>query len=418
MLALTMGATCFGSVEANSPSVVASTPQEAFNACKWLPERFAWFDAERDNAENPYIQEFDITLRMQYQLAYIDPAGDNLKGADIGNERNTNNEWRRFRLGAKAKLFNTLKAEINWNIGGLESRSKFSDGVWNRSETSASLDSFSITTDTKPVAFKLGKMKPAYLGEYRTSSSKIKTLERSAIVNQLTADKNWGVMVASSDKKADFGWNTGLWVTGVDDDSLWLTPEFNSDTSAMFGASFNMATGKKSRLYFDYMHSFAKTHNGEVTETGSTAFTGPGAQDVFGINWESKQGDFYFLGELIGGFNVYADAEDNAENVFGVVLMPTYRFSPHFEGVLRYQLSSGSNAAKAYSRYYTTNADTATADLLQALYMGVNYYVCPEKPDMMKIMTGIEYMNSQGRDHAGDKGFTGWAFSTAFRANF
>ena len=375
-----------------------------------MKDAFKVFDAKRDNAENPYLQELSLKLRGQYQWGYLDPAGgdDRVKG-----NRNDNNEWRRFRLGAQAKVLNDFTIKGVWNIGGLDARNKYSGGQWNRSRTEGTLDELAISTRIKPVTLTLGKHKPAYMAEYRTSSAKILTMERSVLVNQLKADKLFGISVANADKKAEWGWNAGLWVNGQRDNA-WLEPSFNSEDSVTLGMSVSRATGKNGRLQLDYMHSFHK--DGE-TNSGSE-YAGPGAQDVFALSWEGKQDKWSFLAEAQAGLNVYGGAS-GAENVFGLVLMPSYRFTPHWEGVLRYQLASGSNAVKGDSRYYTTNSTySGTSDLLQGLYMGANYYVCPENPHMLKLMLGAEYLNSEGKDAKGNKGFTGWQLSSAVRFDF
>ena len=389
----------------------ASVSQAAdFDFGTHMKDAFKVFDAKRDNAENPYLQELSLKLRGQYQWGYLDPAGgdDRVKG-----NRNDNNEWRRFRLGAQAKVLNQFTLKGVWNVGGLDARNKFSDGEWDRSHTEGTLDELTLSTTLKPVTLTVGKHKPAYMAEYRTSSAKILTMERSVLVNQLKAEKLYGISVANADKKAEWGWNAGLWVNGQRDNS-WLEPSFNSEDSVTLGMSVSRATGKNGRLQLDYMHSF---HKDDETNSGSE-YAGPGAQDVFALSWEGKQDKWSFLAEAQAGLNVYGGAS-GAENVFGLVLMPSYRFSPNWEGVVRYQLASGSNAVKGDSRYYTTNSTySGTSDLLQGLYMGANYYVCPENPHMLKLMLGAEYLNSEGKDAKGEKGFTGWQLSSAVRFDF
>ena len=389
----------------------ASVSQAAdFDFGTHMKDAFKVFDAKRDNAENPYLQELSLKLRGQYQWGYLDPAGgdDRVKG-----NRNDNNEWRRFRLGAQAKVLNQFTLKGVWNVGGLDARNKFSDGEWDRSHTEGTLDELTLSTTLKPVTLTVGKHKPAYMAEYRTSSAKILTMERSVLVNQLKAEKLYGISVANADKKAEWGWNAGLWVNGQRDNS-WLEPSFNSEDSVTLGMSVSRATGKNGRLQLDYMHS---VHKDAETNRGSE-YAGPGAQDVFALSWEGKQDKWSFLAEAQAGLNVYGGAS-GAENVFGLVLMPSYRFSPNWEGVVRYQLASGSNAVKGDSRYYTTNSTySGTSDLLQGLYMGANYYVCPENPHMLKLMLGAEYLNSEGKDAKGEKGFTGWQLSSAVRFDF
>lgn len=108
-----------------------------------------------------------------------------------------------------------------------------------------------------------------------------------------------------------------------------------------------------------------------------------------------------------------------AENAYGIVLMPTYRITPHLEGVFRYQLATGSNAIAGDAHFYTKNSTySGTADLVHGFYFEINCYLSPQNPDAMKLMLGAEYLNAHGSDTAGNKGFTGWDLTGAVRVNF
>ncbi len=406
MVALSMGAGMMAQAQDHNQ----------FDFGDWAKDSFTLFNAERDGAPNPYVQELSLKFRGQFQGAYVDPAGgtDRVKCAADGRDKRDNNEWRRFRIGAQARVFDHFTLKGVWNIGGLDSRYKYENGQWHRSSTSSSVDEIYIAGQFDPVVVNLGKHKPAYMGEYRTSSAKLITLERSAIVNQLKAEKLYGLSVARADKKASLLWNVGVWANGQRDSNTWLEPSFNSDDGFLLGASLGYATGKKSRLTFDYMHS---TRDQGAQHPG-TEYAGPGAQDVLAITWEAQENDLSFMAEAMAGFNVY-DADPGGENVYGLVLMPSYRLSPHWEAVVRYQLAAGSNAVASDSRYYTTNgASSGTCDLQHGLYFGANYYVSPENPHALKVMLGAEYINSHGTDAAGNKGFTGWQLSSGVRWDF
>lgn len=80
--------------------------QADFNFCDWAKDSFTLFNAERDGAENPYIQEFSLKFRGQYQGALVDPAGgtDRLKGGADGRDKRDNNEWRRFAPSLRAQI--------------------------------------------------------------------------------------------------------------------------------------------------------------------------------------------------------------------------------------------------------------------------------------------------------------------------
>lgn len=395
-------------------TAAAQAQKPAFDLCQSITDRVDLYNAERDGAGNPWIQDFRIKFRAQYQYGYVDPAGgaERVKG---GREqgRKTNSEWRRFRIAAQAKVLGRFTLVSNWNIGGLEGRDEFKNGRWNQTRTASSVDELYLTGPiNKAVSFTLGKHKPAFMGEYRTSSAKIATIERSLLVNQLKAEKNYGLSFKNADKKATWGWEAGLWVNGARENQ-WVEPVFCGKTSYMFGGGISYATGENSRVYLDYMHSFADW--GEVRQVDHS-YEGCGARDVVAITWENKHAKWSFTAEAIAAFDVNSE---QAENACGFVLMPTYRLSPHFEGVFRYQLAAGSNAIAGDGHFYTQNSTyNGAADLVHGLYFGMNYYVCPRNPDGMKLMLGAEYLNSHGADATGNKGYTGWGITGAVRVNF
>ncbi len=418
-LTLMMGASSLSLAATESAAATPAAPgakAPAFNFCEWAPNALKIFNARRDNAENPWIQEVSAKLRAQYQMGFVDPAGgtDRVKGARDGHGRRYNDEWRRVRFGLQAKVLNHFTLYTNWNVGGFENRSKYSGGRWHDDTRNTTLEEAYVQGTFKPVTFTIGKHKPAFIGEYRDSSAKIITIERSAIVNQLTPEKLYGISFKNADKKAELGWEAGAWLNGLhNDESAWASPSIHKDTNMMLGGSLSYATGEKSRLYLDYMHNF---DDGDKIPPGRTN-GGPAARDTIALTWEAKRDEFSFMAEAMAGLNLIGNA--NAENICGLVLMPSYRFTPHVEGVFRYQLASGSNAVKHDSRYYTTNSTYGNnCDLMHGLYFGVNYYVCPKNPDTMRIMAGVEYLNSHGKGADGKKGFTGWSYTTAVRCNF
>ncbi len=416
MNALTASAACALLLGHVTPAHAApEVPSPGVSFCEDVPRLFKLFDAERDEMENPWVQELRVKLRAQYQWGSIDPNGGSsrVKGGVDGHGRRHNDEWRRFFLGMQAKVLNRFTLCAVWNLHGLDTREQYRNGSWGDGVSSGPIDEIYISGNFKPVSFTLGRHKPAFIGEYRTSSAKIITMERSALVNQLTPDELYGLSFRNSDKKDSLGWELGVWMNGQHDDH-WASPAFNSGDNIMLGASLSYATGEKSRLYLDYMRSFVNT--GRPQE--DSEYMGPGARDILALTWEAKKDKFSLMAEAISAFNVVGEGE-GAENVYGLILIPSYRVTPHIEGVFRYQLSAGSNAVGQDSRYATTNGAFAkTCDLLHGLYFGVNYYVCPENTDTMRIMAGVEYFNAHGRDAAGEKGFSGWNYSMGVRCNF
>lgn len=435
---LTLGAAAFAET---APSAAAAgnvlLPRENFSACKWLGDRFKWFDAERDH-QNPYIQEFNVSLRMQYGMDWIDPNGEGrVMGEKEGNGRRFNDEWRRFRAGFNVKFLNDFKFFNVWNIGGLAGLESYNakTNTWDTSDLTYSLYELYLEYKGGPVTYSLGKIKPRIMGEYRTSSSAILTIERSMLVNQLRSETNYGFQLNNSNKDDKLGWATGLWMngnggTGAGTSNNRIEPAFNSQDNCFVTGTLSYDTSnsfflKKSRLWLDYAHNFTKwgddsTNKAYAKATGydfKTKYQGTGAKDVVALTWEGSQGNFSLMTEIMAGFNVIG-MKDGAENVFGITVMPSYKFTPNWEGVVRYQMAAGSNAVKWEKRYTQNSTYSGASDCMQALYLGVNYYIFECSPNMAKIMTGIEYAHSSGTDSGNKKGFTGWSYNIGFRTNF
>ena len=147
---MTLGASAFA---AAAPSTGNSLPaRDNFSACKWLGDRFKWFNSERDH-KNPYIQEFNVSLRMQYGLDWIDPNGEGrVMGEKKGNGRRFNDEWRRFRAGFNMKFLNNFKLNNVWNIGGMDGLESYNakTNTWDTSDLTYSLYELNLDTREAP----------------------------------------------------------------------------------------------------------------------------------------------------------------------------------------------------------------------------------------------------------------------------
>ena len=266
---MTLGAAAFA---AATPSTASTgdvlLARDSFSTCKWLGERFKWFNAERDH-KNPYIQEFNVSLRMQYGLDWIDPNGEGrVMGEKEGNGRRFNDEWRRFRAGFNMKFLKNFKLNNVWNIGGMDGLESYNakTNTWDTSDLTYSLYELNLEYKRGPVTYAIGKMKPRITGEYRTSSSAILTIERSMLVNQLRSETNYGFQVNNSDKNDKLGWAAGIWMngnggTGTGTFNNRIEPAFNSRDNCFVTGTLSYDTSndvflKKSRLWLDYAHNF------------------------------------------------------------------------------------------------------------------------------------------------------------------
>lgn len=411
-------------------------PEDATSFCEWLSNAPKLYKADKE--KNSVIQEFNVTLRMQYQVGWVDPNGDAV-GTQAGGYQD---EFRRFRLGANAKMFNgKLKLATVWNVGGVPGRRKnmASAGMpqdWANGDNAASLYELYAEYTTNLVLISFGCLKPAFTSEYRTSSSAILTVERSVLVNQLRSETNYGIWFKNPGKDDKLGWNIGTFLNGMDGGTRMDEPEFSSQYGCFLMTGVNYDTSgfitKKGRIWLDYVHNFSDAVDEKLpsqSRTWGSTYRGVGAEDILALSWDMSEGPWSFVTEILGGMNVNKNTTsrpaNTTQNVWGVVFMPSYKFNPNWEAVFRYQYANGTDAIKTEGRYIAGGSTGATrnaaslCDQLNAFYIGVNYYICESNPNMMKVMLGAEYSNyDNDRGVRSSTAFNGWSYYLAFRTNF
>lgn len=359
-----------GTVASKSP--VAEAPAEATSLCETV------FNATTFKFENGIVDQFKVIGRYQGQYHWTD--------ADQSKEDSY--ETRRWRLGVEAKLFDEkVFFRHNWNIDGLDD-----DGDDVEFESIYELlVAVNLTDDLK---LTLGKQKPLITREYRLSSKKIITFERSALVNQLFPDAAWGI---SLDGKSDkLSYMVGGYAASFDGEyNEW----FDSSGGMFFLASlgYDMTgicpIGKDSAdLRLDYSYT---------DESGVPA---PGAQNVVSLNYDGTNGNFRLIWDILGGFG-------NGTDVFGVVVLPSYHLTEKFEVVGRYQYGDGD--VRLQSRYEGRVVNSRNVTNYHAFYAGLNYYICDHN---LKLMAGVEYATADSR--GGSEGYDGFTYFTGVRLYF
>lgn len=336
------------------------------------------FGAAKFKFGDGFFNEFAIKGRYQGQYHWQD--------ASQGNEDSY--ETRRWRIGAEAKFLDSkLKINNVWNIDGL-------DGDGDDIEFDSIDTLFLAYTFSDALTLTIGKQKPKISREYSISSASILTFERSAIVNLLVPSKAWGINLSGkSDKLA---YSVGAYASQFDGEyKEW----FDTSGSAFFLASVGYdLTGsdpfgmEKSDIRLDYTYT---DEDGNAT---------PGAENVVSLNYDGKSGNFRLIWDLIGGFG-------NDRDVFGAIIIPSYKITDNLELVGRYEFNTGD--AQLYSRYERRVADR-NVDTYHSVYAGLNYYICGNN---LKLMAGVQYVNADGAN-AGDSGYDGVTLLTGLRLNF
>ena len=328
------------------------------------------------NKENPVLQEFRIIGRYQGQYAVVD--------SDQGNFDDWEN--RRWRLGASAKLFDRVSIKGYINID--DDFNPFYKSMEELHMTVKVADALSIS---------VGKQKPYWGYEWTTSSSKILTIERGLLTNQLLPAKSSGV--AAKGDVGGFSYNVGIYSGDLDDEF----GGFDGGTfyTASIGYDFSESSGMdKLGWRLDYLYN--------------NQDPGDSAAKPYDNSWATSlvlgQGDFTVVNEFL-----YATGQ--SPDAYGISIMPSYDITDKLQVVGRYQYAHGDGdgirAQSRYERKVPSITDGGRGEDYHAFYLGLNYYIHGHG---LKLMTGLEYATLDGGSDGGD--YDGLSWVTGIRINF
>lgn len=329
------------------------------------------------NSDNPFLKKFQIIGRYHGQW----------HNADANTGEDSGWENRRFRLGAKAKFGGNISLGGEFNLDNTNdfSGDRFFKNIDEVQLKWAPSDEFWLG---------VGKIKPKFTQEYSTSSKRIVTFERSLLVNQTIPGKPWGVHAGG--QSGAISWELGGYFGNTDGD--WDFPE--TDAGYGYTASIGFDLTEDTNLTLDYIYNDGDEDNGEFSSY----------ENLFSVNTTSSFGKFGLATDLIVGTGL-GDTED----VFGIVILPTYDVTDKFKIVGRYQFATSSGDAgirlqSRYERRAVEDDSSQRGDNYHAFYLGGNYYLYGDK---FKLMTGIEYSTL-----GGDADFDGFTFFSGVRMYF
>lgn len=380
--------------------------------------------------ENPntFIKKVNLSWREQFQIASVQPNGSNglhlKKGASPFNQ-----EFRRSFVGMDVYTKSETQFHIIGRIGGLPTRSTYSNGRTKRNFTYAGIYDAYIKQKIKSVAglaVRVGKFSPKFTYDYNMSNAAIYTVERSALTNQFGLDTNWGAELTYAPNKQDsFHFqimandrasnSKNLGHSDVYRDGRGLKGEFGWEDKCFttLGAKrkFNVREDGFQSVMLEYMHDFDNSYG--QSRKGAN-YSGFGFKDAISLSHEYKRGKLLVISNLVAAFE---QIDGNGSNNIGLQLQPVYSISPRVDLVFRYTGMMGDSACKLGGDRYITTQTTARAwvDSLHAFYFGVDLYASTVDKNAAKIMFGAEYTTARdgGRDC-----YNGWEYTTAVRWNF
>lgn len=311
------------------------------------------------------ITELKVRGRMHFQGGYSQ--------SDDHSDFHTL-EWRRLRLGVSGKLLDDWSFEIVGNMQTSSGSTLLEDAYLRYN----GLDWATIS---------LVHLRPTFGGELGTSSSKIKTVERSLLSNTMDPGKITGLNFAGD--YGIFNWQLGAYNGEKTDQRSSERTDLGNEgvpeylLNASVGLDFSEHVGfDKLAFGLDFISN--KDNDG----LGGQNFA---PEEAWAAHVSFANGPFSLLAEY-----VQADYDGGGE-ISGFYVIPSVMITDKLEGVLRYEnvQSDGGATLRHQSRYARrviasdpgTRSGGTRGEDYWALYGGVNYYVNKS----LKLMFGVEY---------------------------
>lgn len=298
---------------------------------------------------------------------------------DVGSAENGYHEYhhRRFRLGIEIAMQNNLTFYAETNIAdGTGSRT----GLYN--EGSPFFNDFQdLYLEWEPqddFFVRVGKQKQHFTREDKESSKRIKTVERSAIVNETAGARPWGAVVGF--ETGALSHQIGGWLYGAHADS----PEW-VDMSSGGGFSYNLAykVSDTTKVHFDYV--FADNNGGNTSASFPAANDfGPAYEHAFALGTVINSGRFQLMSDIIYAANRESSGGiPSGNDTWGFYVLPSYDITEKLEAVFRYAyMAEGREQRPQRFRSRQSVEDYHT------IYAGLQLFLCGEK---LKILGGYEY---------------------------
>jgi phosphate-selective porin OprO/OprP len=296
-------------------------------------------------------------------------------------------------LGAEAVLFHEFTVQAQMKIS--EDFDPFYEGLF---------QAFVKWSPSEAFLLAAGRMDFMFTGLERSlSSTKIATIERGLLVNQLLPGEVVGA--GSKGQFGDFTYRAGVFSGSIEREFT----RFDGGFGAVTGVGYELPLFfEEGSLHFDYVYN-----NGNPSNNALKPY-----DHIFSLWHQGQTGPFGLGVDLTWGHGLGARPA-----VFGVTVLPTYVFAKDvirkgdaLQAVLRYQfaISDGDNGLQLQDRYEQEVVPGGFGNHYHAVYAGINYLIFG---DRLKLMTGVEYSAMNDSAHDGGE-FNGCTYHAGLRVYF
>ena len=329
------------------------------------------------NEENPAVQDFVLSGRIQADATIFD--------ADAGRYRDV--EWRRFRFGFKSLVFRDflVHAETSLGLNELDfsgPESAYYDGL---------TDSYVGWYPGEAFRLKVGKQSAPFTLDGATSSTRLITLERSIVADNLWFSQEYFTGVAGFGSKDDWTYRAGVYSASSD-------KEFGHLDSGGFGLISLGRDFEAASVRLDYVYN-DPDYSGEVGSADLRHF--------FSLVSKSRKGKLGLWTDLSFGKGIGSQSD-----LVGLQLMPFYDLTEQWQVVFRYAAVASTDDPGVRLARYPSRIEPGLAETAHDFFLGLNWFLYDHK---LKWQSGVEYNHATDIDGTGGD-YNGWGLTTGIRA--
>jgi phosphate-selective porin OprO/OprP len=337
-----------------------------------------------ENADNPVLKQFAFRGRFQADFP--------LFGSNQGSYDEP--QVRRLRLGFKSHWLADLVVHVEVDIDATcEAGERCDDDAYE-----GLTDAYIGWAPLEAFELKLGKLSAPFTLDGTTSSTRLLTLERDNLSNNLWFPVEY---------------HTGLNASGRIDSWRYLVGVYSSSTTENFG---NLDGGyfllltlandlserlgvRESLLTLNYVYNRSDEDNVSTRDLAH----------VVSLHFRFDTGTWGVRSDLTGGIG-YGTQSD----LIGLTLMPFCQFSKHFQLVTRYTYVKSFGEAGVRFGRYESQIDSRMGESYNEFFVGLNWLIYGHR---FKLQTGVKY--TQMDDLANDGGdYRGWGWTTGLRMSW
>ncbi|MCK9304038.1 MAG: OprO/OprP family phosphate-selective porin [Bacteroidales bacterium] len=377
--------------------ILAAGTAVASEESSWLKPIF---DAPKlyEDKESDVLQSIALTGRLQ---------GDLYSFGDNDDSHLEDAMWRRFRFGAKAKIFHdfTLHTEMDLDMNEVDS------GHWDEFYLRLT-DSYIKWDKYEEATVTVGKQSAGFTLDGATSSKKLILTERNIVAGNFWFDMEYFTGTSVKGDIDEWSYKVGLFSASGE-------AEYGHFDSGYFGLfSVGHKTGEKGSLRLDYVYNDPDYSSKYSDFKGKNAVGTANHDHVLALVYEQMLSDKLGVQSDIvtsKGIKDNSNGIDQSDLV-GLSVTPFYNLTDDLQLVLQYAgvTSLEGDADVQMSRYAYRNADKTKAETAHNFLLGFNWYLYGHK---LKWQNALEYSYAENMRGSGDD-YHGYGFTSAFRLSW